>query len=87
MPISSLGGFGGQAGVTIAQSRRETDVGFAADSLLEEAVTSEPVSGKRPENSLPGGKNKTLGSRSNSPENGTPSGGGGPPTMAFYSRL
>jgi hypothetical protein len=57
------------------------------DSPLEEAVTSEPVSGKRPENSLPGGKNKTLGSRSNSPENGTPSGGGGPPTMAFYSRL
>jgi hypothetical protein len=45
---------------------------------VEEAVTSEPVSGKRPENSLPGGKNKTLGSRSNSPENGTPSGGGGP---------
>jgi hypothetical protein len=60
---------------------------FAGDSPLEEAVTSEPVSGKRPENSLPGGKNKTLGSRSNSPENGTPSGGGGPPTMAFYSRL
>ena len=53
-------------------------VRFARDSLLEEAVTSEPVSGKRPENSLPGGKNKTLGSRSNSPENGTPSGGGGP---------
>ena len=70
-----------------ALTRQEEEVRFARDSPLEEAVTSEPVSGKRPENSLPGGKNKTLGSRSNSPENGTPSGGGGPPTMAFYSRL
>ena len=61
-----------------ALTRQEEEVRFARDSPLEEAVTSEPVSGKRPENSLPGGKNKTLGSRSNSPENGTPSGGGGP---------
>src|ERR1700726_2951603 len=34
----------GKRGVTIAQSRRETDIGFAADSLLEEAVLSELVS-------------------------------------------
>ena len=51
--------------------------GFAVDSLLEEAVTSEPVSGKRPEIPSQEGKIRRLGSRSNSPENGTPSGGGG----------
>jgi len=37
------------------------EVRFAADSPLEEAVTSEPVSGKRPEILLPAGKNKTHG--------------------------
>jgi hypothetical protein len=47
------------------------------DSPLEEAVTSEPVSGKRPEIPSQEGKIRRLGSRSNSPENGTPSGGGG----------
>jgi hypothetical protein len=54
-----------------------SEVKFAADSLLEEAVTSEPVSGKRPEIPSQEGKIRRLGSRSNSPENGTPSGGGG----------
>ena len=53
------------------------EVRFAHDSLLEEAVTSEPVSGKRPEIPSQEGKIRRLGSRSNSPENGTPSGGGG----------
>src|SRR5580704_19205958 len=36
-------------------------VRFARDSPLEEAVTSEPVSGKRPEIPSQEGKNKTAG--------------------------
>jgi hypothetical protein len=73
LPMSSVSAWSRRS----VPSRMQPRPAGLYDSPLEEAVTSEPVSGKRPEIPSQEGKIRRLGSRSNSPENGTPSGGGG----------